>query len=160
MFTEKKGLSPIIATVLLIMLAIILAIIVLIWARSFIGENVTKNLGGGDEPIETFCEQVDFVIDILDNSDTIDVTAQNNGNVPIYGFEIRKKTTFSVKKIADVSFNDVTLLSGETKDSNSIPADVDIDDSVLVVPVLLGQADSGKKYYTCDDKFGIETTVK
>lgn len=42
---NKRGLSPIIATVLLIFLVLILASIVFLWARGFFSEQLEK--GGG-----------------------------------------------------------------------------------------------------------------
>lgn len=156
---RKRGISPVIATVLLIMLAIILAVIILIWVRSFIGEQVTKDLGAGNEIIDTFCDDIDFVADVSFDGNQIMITAQNNGNVPIYGFEIRKKTAFSVKKIVDIVFDSETLLSGETKDARADADNVKTGDKLMVVPVLLGQAESGKKYYTCDEEFGQETII-
>ena len=39
---EKRGLSPVIATVLLVGIALVLASIVFLWAKNFIGEAVTK----------------------------------------------------------------------------------------------------------------------
>jgi flagellin-like protein len=158
---NKKGLSPVIATVLLIMLAIILAVIILIWVRSFIGEQVTKDLGAGPEVIDSFCGELSFYIDASYDDSTLSISAQNNGNVPIYGFEVRKKGAFSVKKVADIVFDSETLLSGDTKDANVEVEDSKINkgDSLLVVPVLLGQAESGKKYYTCDGEFGEEIFI-
>ncbi len=126
---NKKGISPVIATVLLIMLAIILAVIILIWVRSFIGEQVTKNLSGqegDDQLIDSFCPDLQFVIDASYDGTIFSISAQNNGNIPIYGFEVRKKGAFSVKKVADIVFDSETLLSGDTKD-----ASVEVDGSKI-----------------------------
>ena len=38
----KKGLSPIIATVLLIVITLIIAMIIFLWAKNFIGEKTKK----------------------------------------------------------------------------------------------------------------------
>jgi len=161
MLENKKGLSPVIATVLLIMLAIILAVIIIIWASNFIGEQITKNLGAGEEEISTFCngEDLKFVIDFVYEPGKISLTAQNNGNVPIYGFEVRQKKSFSIKRIADISFGSEGLLSGETKDAEANDVDLNTGDEVIVTPVLVGQSDNGKRYYTCDDKYGQVVTV-
>jgi len=52
----KKGVSPIIATVLLISIALVLALIIFLWARSFTSEQLQKF----DEPVENACENVHF----------------------------------------------------------------------------------------------------
>ena len=154
----KKGLSPVIATVLLITLAIILAVIILIWVKSFIGEQVTKDLGSGPETIDSFCSEVSFSADVAVNTNGLVITAQNEGNVPIYGLAVKQKTTFSVKNLGDAVFNDETLTSGNTKDT-SLDISPSPGDKFLLVPILIGESPSGKKYYTCDDKFGVEVTV-
>ena len=39
---KKRGLSPVIASVLLILLVLVLASIIFLWARGFIGEQIEK----------------------------------------------------------------------------------------------------------------------
>lgn len=167
----EKGLSPVIATTMLILIALILAAIIFVWVRSFIGEKIQKDLGGGPEPIETFCEQTEFVVDLTqsDDDELISVTVQNNGDVPIFGVELLSKGFASVKSIGKglPDANDPTksdgVLSGDT-----VLYKVKIEDKtsyknkeLIVVPVLLGTiGDNGeKKQYTCDREFGMKATV-
>ena len=48
---EKKGVSPIISTVLLIVIVIILAIIILLWSRGFVKEIITKEIAGNEKRV-------------------------------------------------------------------------------------------------------------
>jgi hypothetical protein len=100
---------------------------------------------------------LDFEYDSLNRK--VKISAQNNGNVPIFGFEVREKSSFSIKRIADISFGSEGLLSGETKDAEATDIDLNQGDKVIVTPVLVGEAKSGKRYYTCDDKYGQEIVV-
>ena len=72
----KKGLSPIIATVLLIVITLIIAMIIFLWAKNFIGEKTKKF----NEPVENACERVSFDAEAFESGD-IDII--NRGNVPL-----------------------------------------------------------------------------
>ena len=54
---NKRGLSPVIATVLLISIALVLAVIIFLWAKSFVGEAVSKEKYGR---IELACADIIF----------------------------------------------------------------------------------------------------
>lgn len=57
---KKKGVSPVIATVLLIGIVIALSLIVFIWMSTFIGETITKFDG---ENVELVCDKVEIDAD-------------------------------------------------------------------------------------------------
>lgn len=84
---NKSGLSPVIATILLIMLALALIAIVLMWMMGFFSEQIEK----GGKSIEQVCDDVAFEIETDFNSEagTVDLKFVNTGNVVIYGFEIK-----------------------------------------------------------------------
>jgi flagellin-like protein len=138
---KKRGLSPIIATVLLISMALLLAVIIFIWARSFIGEKAQKF----GEPVEFSCEDVNFDAEIYGGS----VHIVNRGNVPIYGVELKQKGAGSVKGVE--LFEGSTIGNGET---GTVGEGIGGGEFV-VVPVVLGEAASGTKAFKCDDKFGL-----
>ncbi|MBU0761307.1 MAG: hypothetical protein KJ858_06510, partial [Nanoarchaeota archaeon] len=56
---KRRALSPVIATVLLIAIALVLAVIIFLWARSFIGEGLEKD----GRAIDKACENVVFNAD-------------------------------------------------------------------------------------------------
>lgn len=64
MLKDKKGISPVVATVLLITISIIVIAIIFIWARSAIQEGDLKF----GEPVKTACEDISLDIDIVGNN--------------------------------------------------------------------------------------------
>lgn len=140
---NKKGLSPIVATALLIAIVMVLALIVFLWARGFLSERVQK-FGSA---IEQACDKVDFQAGYVAEEEKLDVI--NRGDVPIYGVVVKEigKGTIKVKE----PFGS-TLNIGESK-----TIDLEISQNVqglLVVPMLLGKSGSERVAYTCDDSFG------
>jgi flagellin-like protein len=150
MLKRKRGLSPVIATILLIAIALIIAIIIFLWARTFIGEQTEKF----DEPISNSCERVDFLAEAFLSDGDIDI--ENKGNVPLYGVEVRKKDSGS---ILDAKRLEKSIGVGETGDV-VIPAGIGGGDEIVVVPILLGEAGEFKKAYTCGESYGKEITVQ
>jgi len=140
---SSRGLSPVIASVLLILLVLVLAAMIFLWARGFIGEQVEKF----GEPINQICESVDFEIEMVGN----DLEVVNRGNVDIYYLSIKmikggdsefKKFDFSVDAGESVR-ESVSLLM----ENNVVP------DEVIVYPALIGNVkDSDSNLpFTCLD---------
>lgn len=92
---EKRGISPVIATMLLVSIALVLAVIIFLWARAFLTEKIQKDLGGGPELIEHFCKDVNFEVEAFSegagNTGKTYVRMVNRGNVPIHAAEVRMK---------------------------------------------------------------------
>jgi flagellin-like protein len=53
---KKKGVSPVIATVLLVSIVIILGVIIFLWARGFVEESAQK----GGRAVDMSCDDVNF----------------------------------------------------------------------------------------------------
>lgn len=84
--TEKRGLSPVIASVLMIMLVLMLSSFVFVWASDFIEEKGDSN-GVSSKKL---CEAVDFDIIIVDYvGDAYDFEVVNRGDVNISFFKFR-----------------------------------------------------------------------
>ncbi len=149
---EKKGVSPVIATVLLISLSLVLAIIIFLWARGFVKEKTAKF----DEPIEFACDDIIFNAEAVENEGK--VYLNNRGNVPIYAAEVRKKTLGSVRNVGVL---ESTLSKGEdgSFDFDFAGNNVVSGEEVIVVPIILGESGTYKKSHVCDDEFGIEIDV-
>jgi len=77
----KKAISPVVTTILLVMIAIVLALIILLWARGFIKETLMKF----GEPIERACEQVNLQVSISGS----ELSVINQGSVPVYKLAVR-----------------------------------------------------------------------
>jgi len=155
---EKKGLSPVVSTVLLIVLALVLVVIVFAWARTWIGEKIEKDLGNGPEVIESFCKDVQFVAEANMLTGTIDVN--NIGNIPLYGVEVSKRVSGGVENIGGARFNAGAGLPRGSGDRVEIDlSSVSIGDEVLVTPVLLGETDEYKKTFVCAEEYGVTAEV-
>lgn len=143
---NKKAISPVITTMLLIAIVIILAIIIFLWARSFIGEAVEKQIAGVKKTADKFCLEVNFKAFVSDN----ELYIINKGNIPIYEINV-KRTSTGTSIIENYT---IDLDAGATSDAisfNAAPGE-----KVTIIPVLLGKAGNQKKKYTCPDSVGVE----
>ena len=166
---SKGGLSPVIATTLLVLIAVIIALIIFLWVRAFIGEEIQKDLGGGYETIKNFCDgqylqfSANVIYDDISGSGQLDIDIQNSGNVPIQGIQVKKTSLASVKDVGNASFTSVSagpLTSGDDT-TVSIPANgVNVGDNVRIIAVLLGELQNGggKKEYACSKNY-VEAEV-
>ncbi len=141
---NKRGLSPVIATVLLVALVLVLAVIVFLWARSSITEQIEKF----GKPVERNCEDVDFTavysIGLLD--------VANNGNIPIHEFEVKQfKDGDSEIERLEKPLNEGRVKSISFSPNSGV-------DKVIVYPVLLGKVrgtNQNKKYVCLDNGITI-----
>ncbi|MBX4196560.1 hypothetical protein KW805_03155 [Candidatus Pacearchaeota archaeon] len=151
---KKRGLSPVVATTLLIALALVIALIIFLWAKNFIKE-VPQKFG---EPVERACADVSIDAQITDTNNQKEILLVNRGNVPVYGVEIRQKdaSAGSIKNVATLTH---TIKDGES--SSAVITDSDVSGDVIVYPILLGESKSGenKRPYTCGEQYGVPLTV-
>jgi flagellin-like protein len=147
---SKRGISPIVSTILLIAIVVILAVIIFLWARGFVAEKAQKfgravELSCGDVNFESgvFCDAGNCVLDII-----------NRGDIPLYGFEVKELGSGSVI-VKETSTGTVSI-----GDSVSVPLQGDLSGTeLLIVPVILGETGSGKVAHTCPDHLGFGTSV-
>lgn len=142
---KKRALSPVITTVLLILIVLILALLVFLWARGFLRERLSKF---GD-PIENSCDNVR--IDASSPRANV-IVITNTGNVPVYRFGFSKNNQAET----DIEYSSVneTLIAGTTKEYTYSTSGVS---RIDITPVLLGKNDEGRvKEYPClNDKVVI-----
>ena len=161
MSIKKKGLSPVITTVLLIVLVIVIIGIIFLWFSGMVEEGVTKF----GKNIQMVCDDVDF--DASYSSDTISIV--NNGNTPLYDVNIKAGTggNFESKKIKELAsqspepselWPEIGLTQGETF-SVKISNYIDDSDTIIVSPILIGTSSSGKKTFVCGGEYGKEISV-
>ncbi|MDO8528711.1 MAG: hypothetical protein Q7S06_02365 [Nanoarchaeota archaeon] len=134
---KKTGLSPVIATVLLISIVVVIGMIIFLWARGFVKEEGMK-LG---KNIKLTCEDVDFQASYQGGI----LSVVNSGNVPVYRIKL--------KIYSDGSFH-TDELSPETgiRAGGTYTKSVSITgDRMLVIPVLIDG--TGQKMYTCEDQY-------
>lgn len=135
---SKKGVSPVITTVLLVLIVLTLASLIIVWGVTFIPEAIAKF----DSPIENACQNVDFTAQKVSDS-TISIV--NVGNVYIY--------KIGVKEVggprSQIKENAVELTSGETYSALNIGIS---SGQVSVIPIILGLTESGEyQEYSCEE---------
>ena len=154
---KKRGISPVIATVLLIAMVLVMALIVFMWFRGMIG-NYNQKFG---KNIELNCDDILFEAEYDDTTGEISIL-NLGGMVPIYEIELKIiKTagyeTKNLKDIADwptVGLNLGGAFSGDI--SSVITSEVT---KIIVIPVLLGEVENEEETFTCDEKYGIHLPV-
>ena len=150
---SKRGLSPVIATVLLIAIALVLALIIFLLAINFVGEVLQKQ----GEPIENSCSLVDFSAEAFSSDNTISIV--NNGNIPIYAIQVSEinlnKGTIEGKTVLKGTISKGQSETGLTLGGISF----DKEAQMKITPIILGQSNSGKREHLCLDS-GKVITVK
>ena len=155
----KRGVSPVVATVLLIVIVVILGAIIFIWARGFLSESAVK----GDRVVESSCNDVKFEVQIVkvvsecSTGSAIDIN--NIGNIPIYGVKVLqfKEDEGSADTVFDGAFSG-TITVGKSS-SACLGSSVNSGDKFRVVPKLLAKNEDRTIAYTCPEKDGITETV-
>ncbi len=142
---NKKGVTPVVSTVLLIMIVVILAVIILLWSRGFIKEKILKF----DKPVENVCSEVGIKTFINDDNS---YGFTNTGNVPIYSVNLKtsnsdgSSTIDSIKTSANPGISVMLGETGTYQEGNEIK----------IIPVLLGKTKAGAvKEYTCPENTAI-----
>lgn len=144
---SRRGVSPVIATVMLVAIGMVLALIVFMWAKGFLTERTLKF----DEPAENACERINFDAEAVNGK----LGVVNKENVPIYGVEIRKKGFGSIE---NVGVFDTSIDIGDSA-SIDLGSGINAGDKLIVVPIILGESGEAKKTFVCDSKYGAEVTV-
>jgi len=152
---KKRGVSPVIATVLLIAVVVILAIIIFLWASGFVGERAEK-FGSA---VELSCDNTNFEVGLVeygcDPNYQLDIL--NKGNVPLYGFVVKEKGSADVK--VKTSVDKQTITTGSSAQFCLDGVSTFDETEAVVIPVILGQTESGKVKHTCGDQFGVATST-
>ena len=146
---SNKGVSPVIATILLIGMVIVIGLIIFLWLRSLTQEAVTKF----DKNVELVCGDVQFDAGYSGGI----LTVSNIGNIPIYGIQIK------ISQDKSYETKDLNTLTGKWPDAGLNPGKVFSDDlninaeSITLIPILIGSSQSGEKSYACDEsRYGQE----
>jgi len=144
---EKKGVSPIIATILLIALVIIIGVIIFFWMKSMTQEAVTKF---DNQNIEMVCNNVNFYATYSGGI----LYLSNNGNIPIYDFKIKIEDdgSYSTSELSNLTDN---LKFPETglNPGGAFSGDVNVGnpEKITLIPILIGKNEQGEeRTYTCE----------
>ena len=153
MLRNRKGVSPVIATVLLVAMVIVLALIIFLWFKGITKEAVTK-FGGTN--IEIVCNDVKFASDYSSGI----LSVSNEGNVPIYSIELKELSSGSHKteSIKDLSgrWPESGLNQGGIFSSEDLSADFSEAERIVLIPVLVGTSKNGERTHVCGEGLGQE----
>lgn len=153
---KKKAVSPIVSTVLLILIVIVLAAIIFLWSQGFVKEALTKEIAGESKKVDYFCSEVEIVSVINDESGSFGFT--NTGNVPIYSLNVQVsgEGKIEVKKVDNtegglVNPGYTTIIKDEGDELNYNDYE-----KVVIIPILLGETkEGGVEPYECPERYGI-----
>jgi flagellin-like protein len=153
---ERRGVSPVIATVLLIAIVVILATIVFIWGRSFLSESAVK----GDRAASVSCGKVQMESEVIANptlcGTSLQLQINNKGNVPIYGARVVEEITGEDSKntVFDGPFSN--LNSGTISVGRSaqicLTGTADSASTYKVIPKLLAKQGEQTIAFTCPEE--------
>ena len=145
---NKKAISPVIGTILLIVLAITIIVYLFFWIKGFVIDLAPRGLQ---------CDEVKFDAGIIyDNSQqkyVLDIV--NVGNIPLAGFTIKRISQGFVKLEEEVS--------GDVEPGNSesfVLNKVNQAGTFLVIPMILEtRLNDVEIVQQCEDEFGKEVEI-
>lgn len=126
----KRGVSPVVATVLLLTLTIALGIFVYLWAQGLVKEQIQKY----GQNAEQVCEQLNFDVEAYrSTSSFFDLYITNRGNVPIYAIDIKK-----IGKGKSVGDRRTISLDAGASSKETLTLERSDYSAIVVTPVILG----------------------
>lgn len=142
---EKKGLSPVIASVLLILLVLVLASLIFLWAKGFISEQIQKF----DRPVESLCGDIRFDAELVVEAGFHTLEVRNTGDVGIFNFEVKRIKEGESE--TDVFKFVVPAKGAVRKDFNFNMEDGTNPEKIIIYPTLVGnvKGKDSNRVYTC-----------
>lgn len=148
---RKKGVSSVVATVVLIALVMTMAATIIIWSTG-----ITEKITGGSitlqgKNIALTCNDIIFEFSYTEGK----LYLKNPGNLLIYGMKLRiySDGSYETQDIKDLTPNwpeDGLKPGGAFSDSITFDAEVN---EVVLIPILIGKTDNGKESeYVCERK--------
>lgn len=144
MRVNKKGISPVIATVLLVGMVVVIGLIIFMWFKATSQEAVIKF----DKNAELVCDEVVFDASYSNGA----LSISNDGNVPIIDFKIKLENegsynTENIKNFGNGWPNEGIIQGGTAE----VIASLDGYTRVTLTPILLGETEDKQRSYTCDE---------
>ena len=139
----KRGLSPVIASVLMIMLVLVLASMIFLWARGFISEQIEKF----GKPVDELCGSVDFRVEKIGS----ELEILNRGNVDIWHLDVKMFKDGN----SEISKFDFQVNAGDAvkEDITLVMEDGTEPDETIVYPAILGsvRGKDSNQAFTCTE---------
>jgi hypothetical protein len=145
----KRGLSPVIASLFLIVLVLVSASLIYLWARGFVSEQIEKR----GQPVENLCASVEFEVELLPLAGFArSLEVVNRGNIDIYTLDLKMFDSEGNTEVGKFKF---TVDAGASKVGE---VDLRMQDGknperVIVYPALIGTVKDKpvNKVFTCND---------
>jgi len=149
---KKRGLSPVIATVLLIGTVVVIGLIIFMWFRGLTQEAIIKF----DQNVQLVCDDVKFEASYT--STETELAISNIGNVPIFGLivKISEGGSFQTTEINEIADSEDEWASNGLDQGKATSVDmtgkIGSADTITLTPILKGIAQSGgQKSFSCDE---------
>jgi flagellin-like protein len=148
---KRRGVSPVIATILLIMIVIVLALVVFLWLKGLTGEAITKF----EQNAELIClNQISF--QAQQTGDTL--TIRNTGTTPIYRIRIKEESRNY--QITDLESNWPKSGLGQGQSVSVQHTPTSGIEKLKLIPSIVGyNKEEQLAIYICDESTGIEVRV-
>jgi len=140
---ERKGISPVIASVMLIVIVLVLGSVVFFWGKGFITDL---------EPPLLECENVNFEAGVICFFGDCALEVINRGNIELHAFEVKKIET---GQIYGVGYLDEGLSIGNSK-LVKLEGEYNSGDKFLIIPLIADDSGESRK---CGDEYGREIIV-
>lgn len=144
---KKKGLSPVITTVILIGLVIAIVSIVFFWFRGMVEEGVTKF----GKNIELVCEDINFKATYDKTTGKLSII--NDGNIHLYSISMKiiNNGNYETQDLRDTLLLPNGLKPGEAEE---ITIGEYTEGSLELTPILMGKSEKGNKMFICGGQYG------
>jgi len=151
---NHKGVSPVIATVLLIAMVIVMGLIIFLWFRGFNESAITK-LG---KNVELVCDDVIFSADYDSSSNRLSIV--NDGTVSIFKINIKILISGSheTEDLEKYGWPETGLNQGEATSNIILSLGNDVEE-IILIPVLAGKSDEGNRAFACKEQNGIKISI-
>ncbi len=152
---NKKALSPVVATILLVAIVVAISFTVFLWFNTLAEEVITKF---DDKNIKIVCKDVQFQAEFSEMT----LSIFNSGNVPIYDMKVKVGVEgdyqiHDLSEIAD-SWPSIGLGQGQSF-AQDISAQASLQTKLIIIPELIGSSKTGDKTHLCEEKYGQEFSI-
>ena len=151
-----KAVSPLVSTVLLIMIVIVIALIIVTWSGVFFREAITKEIAGEKKSAEKYCSEISIQT-FINPDGSFGFT--NTGNVPISSYNVKLSGSGSSEVITISSPQGAVNPGYSTLAENppGAPIDYSLYEKVSIIPVILGKSEGGSaQQFTCPESNSFE----
>jgi len=151
----KKAISPLISTILLVMIVIVLALIIIAWSGVFLQEAITKEIGGVKKTAEQRCLEIS--IETFVNQDAgKSFGFKNTGNIPLYAYNVKLFLDDGSSEMVYVPSSQGGIVN---PGYNTLVEEPGVGplryidyEQVKIIPIILGKDKSGEtQQFTCPE---------